>query len=172
MFRGEYSVTLDDMGRIMLPRRLRDMLDNDVVLRKCEDGSIWLFTVEEWDKVENDVVKTTNIFSAQDLAIRRRYVATPVEIDKQGRILIPPTFRDHADLSKDCLIRGQFNFIEIWDEKKYKWYEKSSVAEYRAASEKISARLNNIRDLGNGTDSSFSGTAGTGAGVSGPEGQA
>ena len=172
MLTGEFSVTLDDMGRISLPRRMRDAFDNkNVVLRKCDDGCIWLFTVEEWKKVENDIVRSTNIYSSQDLAMRRRYTPVSVEIDKQGRILIPPTFREYAGLSKECLVLGQFEYIEIWAEDRYKAYLKASEVQYRAASDELSARKKKEGDFGAYGSSSRSGSAGTDAAVPGAEGQ-
>lgn len=172
MLTGESRVTLDDMGRVSLPRRWREILGNDnVVLRKHEDGCIWLFAVEEWKKVERDIVNRTTLFSSHDIALRRRYVATFVDIDKQGRILIPPTFREHAGLSKECLCFGQFEYAEIWAEDRYCAYQEATLEQYRAASEEIGARIKKERAWDNGGNSAFAGAAGADAGVSVAEGQ-
>ena len=172
MFNGEFGVTLDDMGRISLPKRIRDALGkNSVVLTKCDDDCIWLFTTEEWKKVEDDIVRTTNIYSSRDLAMRRRYAPTDVEIDKQGRILIPPTFREHAGLFKECIVLGQFQCIEIWAEDRYKAYLKASKEEYRAVSNEVSARKKKEGNFGADGSNSHSGSVGRDATVPGAEGQ-
>jgi MraZ protein len=172
MWTGEYSVILDDMGRISLPKRMRDALGkNNVVLRKCDDGCIWLFTAEDWQKVEDDIVRTTNIYSSKDLAMRRRYVPTEVEIDKQGRVLIPPTFREHAGLSRECVVLGLFECIEIWAEDRYKAYREASAEESRAASEEVSARKKKEGNFGDYGNSPHSGITGGGYTVSRAEGQ-
>ena len=172
MLTGEYNVTLDDMGRISLPRRLRDNLgNNNLVLRRCDDGCIWLFTADEWKKVEHDIVNKTNIYSSSDLALRRNYAITSVEIDKQGRIVITPPLRAHAGLVKECIVLGQFEYIEIWAEDRYISYLESSKEQYRAASEELSAKIKKEKDKGNGGDSALAGTAGANSGVPGAEGQ-
>jgi len=172
MLTGEFGVTLDDMGRITLPKRLRDAFDeNNIVLKKGDDGCIMLFTVEEWKKVEDDIVKTTNIYSLQDLAMRRRYAPTWVEIDKHGRIVIPPTFRDYAGLSKECIILGQFQYIEIWAEDRYKAYLAASNNEYRTASDELSDKKKKEKDPNAYGSSPHSSIAGGDNTVPGAEGE-
>ena len=172
MLTGEFSVTLDDMGRISLPKRMRDALgENNLVLKRGDDGCIWLFTAEEWKKMEDDIVMTTNIHISKDVAIRRRYATSDVEIDKQGRILIPPTFRKHAGLFKECIVLGQFEYIEIWAEDRYEAYLEASEEEYRAASEELGARKKKEGNFGGYENNPHSGSAGGDNTVSRAEGQ-
>ena len=171
MFSGEFSVTLDDMGRISLPRRLREMLDtNKVILTKHVDGCLWLFTVEGWKEFEKDVFGNTTQFSAQDLALRRRYGPTELEIDKQGRILVGQALRDHAKLTKDCTVLCQQYYVEIWAEDRLKAYLEATEELFRAASEKVDAKKKKEKELNSYGDSSLSGSAGTDHGVSSAEG--
>jgi MraZ protein len=111
------NITLDDTGRIALPRRLRDALkENKLVLTKGADTCIWLYTMEQWKKQEEVILRKTNPFSPRARLMRQHFIGFKEEltIDKQGRILIPPVLRDHAQLTKDCVIFGQGNYIEIW----------------------------------------------------------
>jgi MraZ protein len=172
MLTGEFSVTLDDMGRISLPKRMRDALgENSLVLKRGDDGCIWLFTAEKKKKMEDNVVMTTNIYLPQDRAMRRRHTTSDVEIDKQGRILIPPTFRKYAGLFKECIVLGQFEYIEIWAEDRYEAYLDASKEEYRVASEELGARKKKEGNFGDYGSSPHSGSAGTDAAVPGAEGQ-
>ena len=174
MLCGEYSVTLDDTCRISLPRRLRDVLDtNKIILTKGEDRCLWLFTVEHWKEKEITIINATNPFSAQGRYITRHFIgpSQELDIDKQGRILIPPALRDFAGLSRDCVVLGQYDYIEIWAEDRYKAYLEVSEEDFRAASEDLGARIMKERELGNYGNSSRSGFAGTDYSVSRPEGQ-
>jgi MraZ protein len=74
-----------------------------------------------------NIVESTNRYSAHDRDILRRFIgpAQELEIDKQGRILIPSHLRDFAGLSKDCLIVGLYDYIEIWEPSRYKTYQLS-----------------------------------------------
>ena len=172
MFSGDFSVTLDDMGRISLPRRLREMLNtNNVILTKHVDGCLWLFTIDGWKKFEKDIFGNTSQFSAQDLALRRRFSPTELDIDKQGRILVAQTLRDHAKLSKDCIILGQHDYFEIWAEDRYKAYLEATEELFRAASEKLDAKIKREKELSGNGDSSHAGSIGTDYAVSVPEGE-
>jgi len=174
MFGGEFNATLDDTGRISLPRRLRDALEKSkVVVTKGINLCLWVYTVEQWKALEETIVASTNQFSARDLAFRRRIIGPnqEVDIDRQGRILIPPTLRDYAGLSKDCIVLGQHNCIEIWAEDRYKAYQNESEDDFRAGSEEF-GRIIKERELGAYGNSPHSGTAGGDIGISRPEGQA
>jgi MraZ protein len=129
--------------------------------------------VERWKEQEKNIVNSTNPFSAQGRYITRHFIgpSQELDIDRQGRILIPPALRDFAGLSKDCIVLGQFDYIEIWDEVRYKAYLGASEDDFRAASEELGARIMRERDLGSYGNSPRSGFAGTDTAVSRPEGQ-
>ena len=122
---GEFEVTLDDTGRINLPRRLRFLENDRVIITKGADPCLWLYIAEDWRNVLKDIVVSTNPYSAKDRDIRRRFIgpAQEVEIDKQGRILISSHLREFAGLTKDCLIVGLYDYIEIWEPGRYKSYQ-------------------------------------------------
>ncbi|MCL2128140.1 MAG: division/cell wall cluster transcriptional repressor MraZ [Treponema sp.] len=175
MLSGEFSVTLDDTGRISLPRRLRDILGTDkIVLTKGADSCLWLYTAENWRVQEEDIVSKTDQFSSRGRLMRQHFIGPKqdLDIDRQGRILIPPTLRDHAGLSKDCIVLGQFDYIEIWAEDRYKAYLDASADDFRAGMEDMSALRMKERNSGNYGSGSRSGAAGGDNTVSGAKGQA
>jgi MraZ protein len=136
LFHGEYDVTLDDAGRIAVPRNIRIALDKEVVLTKGVEPCLWLYAPDKWEKRLNAIIAKAKPDTADGRKIRRRYVAHYLELDKQGRILIPPTLREHAGLLKDCVVLGQYDYAEIWDKERCKAHD-CSEEEYQEISEKF-----------------------------------
>ena len=172
MLGGEFSVTLDDASRIALPRRIREALETDkIVITRGLDKCLWLYTTDEWKKLADAIVDDTSVFDDGDRRIRRGIYGPnhEIDIDKQGRILIPPTLRIYAGLNKDCIVLGQHNYIEIWSEGRYQAYLDASEEEFKAACKRLADRMKRERDLA--YDSSRSGSVGTGSVLPGAEGR-
>jgi len=133
---GEYGVKLDDMGRISLPRQLRDALENaELVLLRGEQPCLWLYTLGEWRAQKDKAIKAN-----PSLHVRRRFNAKQdVELDKQGRVLVPPTLREYARLSKECIVVGQDNYVELWAKDRYDEYIDATGEDFRAAWEELNA---------------------------------
>ena len=160
---GIYEVTLDEAGRIAIPRYLRTILEkNEVVLTKGADPCIWLYTAEEWDVRAEAIMERTDSDSEDDRDIRRYYIghAHPLDMDKQGRILVPSILREHADLSKDCIVLGLYDYIEIWDKERYKAYE-CSQEEFRKKSEEFARMKKEGKNAGNNARSGVTGGSDT-----------
>jgi MraZ protein len=162
---GDFYITLDDTGRISLPRRLRDMLEEEsVVVTKGADPCIWLFTNVEWDRFKNGIYRWTDQFSARGRRQRQHFIGAmqKLDVDGHGRILIPPPLRDHAGLSKDCKIFGQGDYAEIWDKDRYLAYLESSHDDFKAGLEEMGAaqRKEKELELGSYGDHSHSGSSG------------
>lgn len=122
MYTGEYNHTVDAKGRLIVPSRFRELLGDEFMVTKGFDGCLFVFSNDEWvafsDKFRDlplsskDARKLTRFFFAG---------ASSCEVDKQGRILIPPTLREYADLQKDVVSTGAREHIEIWN--KDRWQE-------------------------------------------------
>ncbi|GAB1483826.1 division/cell wall cluster transcriptional repressor MraZ [Treponema sp.] len=137
---GEFRNTLDDKGRLSLPARLRTELPGNVlVLTQGIDRCLWLFQIEQWKNLSNKLMETTSPFQARSRLVQRRIIAPAqeIEIDKAGRIAIPQSLREFAQLSKDCVILGIDKYVEIWDSDQYKAYWEENEAEFRAAAEEL-----------------------------------
>jgi len=172
MFGGEFNITLDDTGRIALPRRIREALETDkIVITKGLDICLWLYPVKEWEKLENQIVGATSPFDDEDRALWQRIIGPnhEIDIDRQGRILIPPPLRAFAGLNRDCIVLGQHHYIEIWAEGRYQAHLEASEEDFKAARRKLGARIKREKDLGN--DSPRSGAVGTGSALPGAEGR-
>lgn len=140
MITGEYRVALDDKGRLAIPMRIRTEIAGDtLVLTRGIDRCLWLFHPEEWRKISHSILTQTSMFQAQGRMIQRRILApaVEVEVDKTGRITIPPLLREHAGLRKDCLVLGMIKYLEIWDEEAYQEYQQATEASLGELSDQI-----------------------------------
>jgi MraZ protein len=146
---GEYKITLDDKGRLSLPVKIRAALEDQAhILAKGLDGCLWLYPMAEWDKLVEKVRSFGTAFSADFRALRRRLLgsAQEVEIDKAGRIAIPQTLREYAELVRgDCIVLGQDDFVEIWNAERYRLYDSESDGDVENAYEKLDHALRRER---------------------------
>ena len=121
MFRGGNTVNLDAKGRLALPTRYRGPLEDrcqgQVVLTVHDDGCLLLYPQPDWDEIERKLVRLPNQ-NKRTRTLQRMLLghATELEIDKSGRILIPPRLREFANLEKRVVIAGLGNKFEIWNE--------------------------------------------------------
>ena len=147
---GEFKVTLDEKGRISLPALLRRCLnESNLFLTEGSENCLWLYPGSQWNDMINTIMKNTDPFSKKDRNLRRRIIgpSQEVEIDKAGRIPIAVSLREFAGLSKDCVVLGQVDYIEIWDEECYKKFLNDSNDEYNTASEELSISLKKQRGI-------------------------
>lgn len=119
MFMGEYSHTIDTKGRLIIPSKFREELGETFVVTKGLDGCLFVFSDEEWKAFEIKL-KSLPLTNKNARQFARFFVAgaTPCELDKQGRILLPATLREFAGLEKDVVLTGMLNRIEIWSKEK------------------------------------------------------
>jgi len=144
MITGEFRCSLDEKGRLLIPARMRtEVLGNVVILTRGVEDCIWLFPPEEWKTFSENLVGSTSLLQAQSRLIQRRLIAPAqeTEIDKAGRIVIPPTLREYADLKKECLILGLKKYIEVWSEPAYQAYLDENEAKFKEAAEELGGRV-------------------------------
>lgn len=115
MFMGEYNHTIDAKGRVIVPSKFRDLLGDEFVVTKGLDGCLFVFDNKEWAAFE-EKLRSLPITNKDARAIVRFFLAgaASVEVDKQGRILLPASLRDFAGLTKDAVLIGVGSRIEIW----------------------------------------------------------
>ncbi len=141
MLIGEYRHNLDQKGRIAIPAKFRNDLIPGLIITKGVDTCLFGFPKTEWEKVVEKINKLP-ISQSNSRAFARLLLsgAFETEVDKQGRILIPENLRQYAGLSKRVVSVGIQNRIEIWDEKKWDEYKKTSEEN----AEEISERLGDL----------------------------
>jgi MraZ protein len=120
MFRGRFEHTIDAKGRTSVPARYRDVLeaagDRRIVLTSALDPCLVAYTSAEWSAFEERLGRLSQ-FDRAVQKLRRIYVSGAVEceIDDVGRVLVPPTLREHAHLRKDVRWAGLGRHAELWD---------------------------------------------------------
>ncbi len=122
MFQGEHRNTMDEKGRVNIPAAYRETLrsryaDERVVVTRDYDGCLRAYPPKEWERSVLAHVRSRNIDDPWRRAYERYVVSAAVTClpDRQGRILVPPTLREHAGLGKCVLFAGGANHFEIWD---------------------------------------------------------
>lgn len=125
MFRGINSVNLDAKGRMALPARLREAIGergdaNLVVTIDTRERCLLLYPLMEWDVIQARLESLSNMRRNARL-VQRLLIghATDVELDGNGRLLLPAMLREYAGLSKKLVLLGQGNKIEIWAEDRW-----------------------------------------------------
>ena len=116
MFYGEYEHTIDDKNRLTLPVRFRDALAEGVVLARGIEKSIDVYPRESWDANVERIAELDSL--TREAREMKRFVfagAAVTDLDKQGRVLVPPHLATHAGLSKEVVLAGVHDHIEIWD---------------------------------------------------------
>jgi MraZ protein len=124
MFIGEYQHNIDQKGRLAIPARFRNKLSKGAVVTKGLDDCLSLYTKDEWNNLAEKLAALP-IAKANARAFARMMLAgaMDVELDKQGRMLIPEYLRKYAGVKKKIIIAGLYNRIEIWDEIKWNKYK-------------------------------------------------
>jgi len=152
---GKYNVILDDKHRITLPVGLRSKLNAaSVIVSKGVTKYLRLYASADWEEKIADVIRdTTDPFSESDLLLATKYIhsAQDAEIDKAGRILVAEHLLEYADISKECVVLGSIDHIQIWDAKSYQAYSdensKENAGRFAAASAELSQRIKRKRGI-------------------------
>jgi MraZ protein len=124
MFIGEYQHTIDSKGRVAIPAKFRRQLTKGAVVTKGLDDCLFLYSKEEWQKLA-DKLAALPISKANTRAFARLMLAgaMDVDIDSQGRIVLPEYLRKYASMQRKVVIAGLYNRLEIWDEVKWEKYK-------------------------------------------------
>lgn len=132
MFAGTYNPKVDDKGRLFLPAKFREAMQEGLVITRGQDRCLEVRTQEDFDHFVSRLRDSTD---ARMRGYNRMLFAllSQQAPDKQGRISLPSELRDYAGLAKDCVVIGVSNKLEIWNPDKW--------ASYTAAQEEAFANL-------------------------------
>jgi len=124
VFRGVAQLSLDSKGRLAVPARFRDALtarcNGNLVITADSDRCLLIYPAPDWEPIEQKLMALSS-FNAQIRDLQRRLVgyAEDVALDATGRILVPPALRSFAQLEKSCVLVGQGNKFELWNEESW-----------------------------------------------------
>lgn len=114
-FRGRYEHTVDDRGRVSLPARYRNEFVNGAIVQIGPDGCIDVYTEEGFQEVAKHVVEPPTTSEGRRARRVHYYESYDTELDRQGRILIPPRLRQMAAVNGAVIIAGRKECLEIWN---------------------------------------------------------
>lgn len=153
-FRSRSEHTLDSKGRLSFPRRFRDVLcrlDSDILMVTTWGNHLRAFPLDEWEQLETKLLeegqeqrKPGDGKERRKRAKLVRYILSGVNectLDKQGRLLLPQSLRNEADLQKEVVLTGMINWVEIWDRDAWQ-------AEHATSQENFEDFDDDLADLG------------------------
>ncbi len=138
MFIGEYTLTIDEKGRLSIPTKFRKSLNGKCIVTRGLDSSLFLYSNEEWQKLA-EKLSALPISKANTRAFARLMLAGAMdcEIDKAGRIVLPDYLREFAKIQKKVVVAGLFSRLEIWSEDLWKKYKKSTERDSNKIAEQL-----------------------------------
>jgi len=128
VFFGEYQVNLSGAGRFLLPKRIRELLKGNVfILTKGLDNCLSGYDKEDWEKRASDLLNPP-LLQPTDLRERREIFSSLsyLEIDEQGRFVIPKNLLLYSGLREEAVIIGVGDHFEIWSADKWKEYNRKT----------------------------------------------
>ena len=123
MLRGNYLATVDENGRLKIPADFLAELRKSgtrfyITSTKGDRASI--YPMKAWEEIEKKLAKVSSLNAAkQKFLARTSYFGQQVDIDGQGRILMPPVLREEADLKGQVSVQGRLTYLEIWNDARF-----------------------------------------------------
>lgn len=144
MLLGEYEHTLDDKNRVTLPAKFREAFADGIVLTRWMEGCVAAFGREQWEMLVDGRLAELDTLSAEARKLQRYFFAGAAdgELDKQGRIVIPPPLLGHGGLERDVVVAGVHDHVEIWNRAAWR----AQLAELEGSAEDVAERLAAQRD--------------------------
>ncbi len=124
MFLGEFKHTLDVKGRVSLPARFREEMTGRLVVSKSFENCLRIYPVDRYESLL-ERLQAGNDFDPRQRSVRRFFTAgaVDVQIDGAGRVKIPASLQEFAGLTKDVVINGNIDHIEVWDAEAWAAYD-------------------------------------------------
>jgi len=131
MFFGEFEYKIDEKGRVPIPPRFRRLLKDGVVLAPGAERCITIYPLDEWKKLAASL--TSSAVSRSKLRrLKRALFATAfnLRMDPQGRVALPVSLREYAEIVDEVVVAGENNYLEIWNT--VLWEEEKAISQEQA----------------------------------------
>src|SRR3954447_17258126 len=138
MLLGEYEHTLDDKNRLTLPAKFRDAFADGVVVTRGMDGCLYAYSRDDFARLV-ERMRSLDPLSRETRVMQRHFFsgANDAELDKQGRVMIPGALLTSAGLSREVVVAGVYDHIEIWDRATWRTH----LEEVEGSAEHVAERL-------------------------------
>lgn len=123
---------------MIIPAKFRDALGSSFIMTRGLDRCLFVYPREEWNLLEQKL-KALPLMKSDARAFTRFFFsgATECELDRQGRVNIPPNLREHANLIKETVVIGVSNRVEVWSKENWEQYNKESEQSFNEIAEKL-----------------------------------
>lgn len=138
MLMGEYHHNIDDKGRLIIPSKFRNEIGGECIITRGLDKCLFIYSKSEWEKMTQKL--KTLPFTKKDARDFSRFLlggATVCEFDRNGRINITSPLVHYANLTKNCVLIGVNERIEIWDEEEYNTFINSNIDNFSDIAENL-----------------------------------
>ena len=141
MLVGEYLHNLDIKVRVAVPKKFRELIGTGAILTKGLDGCLFLYPKSEWERLSQRL-RLLPVTLAETRAFERYLFGSAVEVDfdQLGRIKIPEYLRIYAGLTKEAVIVGVLERVEIWEKTRWSKFAKKLHERSEEIAEKLSER--------------------------------
>ncbi|HYL43058.1 MAG TPA: division/cell wall cluster transcriptional repressor MraZ [Ktedonobacteraceae bacterium] len=129
MFLGEYDHTIDTKGRMAVPAKFRTQMDRGAVISKGMGTCLSVYTMQRWEEKSAELATGKTTDELRDFERRIYPSASEIELDGQGRMIIPAKLRAYAGLGNDVSVAGVRDHFEIWDRASWLSYQERLDAE-------------------------------------------
>jgi MraZ protein len=123
MLRGNYLATVDEKGRVKIPADFLEDLrkgSKKFYVTSAKGDCAWVYPIKEWEEIEKRLAKlSSNNAAKQKFLERTNYYGQVVEVDGQGRILIPPVLRESAEMKGEVDVQGQLTHLVVWNHARF-----------------------------------------------------
>jgi len=150
MLTGEYRNTIDEKGRVLIPSRLRNALEgqNSLVITRSVENCLWIMTPSYFEFVRKNIMDGNGAMFNEGTRLLQRFIigqAMECEIDKAGRLLIPPQLRTKIglQLKEESVLLGISTYMELWSVNSYEKFLEDSEPLFNQASQNLSHMLDN-----------------------------
>lgn len=130
MFLGEYHYAIDEKGRITIPSKVRFDLGEQFILTRGLDNCLFIYPMKEWNQIIEKYKLLPNTKDARNFMRFLLSGATICELDKQGRINISQPLMNYANLTKECVIIGVNDHLEIFSEQNWTEFIKNNEGNF------------------------------------------
>lgn len=138
MFFGNYSHSLDEKGRLVIPKKMREELGNKIFIMKGFDGALAIYQESAYSRVMEELQKYSfNKKENRDYLRLKLASIVDLDVDKMGRVQLPVAILGKYHINKDVIVLGSGDHIEVWDKDRYEEYMSSIEDEYEQIAERI-----------------------------------
>lgn len=149
MLGGEFRISIDEKGRILIPSRLKDSVpEESLIITRGVERCLWLLIDQTWQELSQRIMGNPwSMFDQRSRLLQRRIIAPAQQCAvKSGRITIPSTLRESAglELKSEAILLGIQNRLEMWNIEEYERYIEESEKDFAEASEAIGKDLREL----------------------------